>query len=139
MACQEQLLRDKDTSLDSLEENNTNLTLELEEVKLDRDSGWTAEKRKIKNEDFENGLRSYCRTFLAGEPKYDWAPKFGKGMANWMADLSGWKPSPLPLRRQSWRRHWLRKGKSRRAKKLLFPNIEGVVKLQYVFSMFSFN
>ncbi|KAK1378443.1 hypothetical protein POM88_025187 [Heracleum sosnowskyi] len=85
---QVELAKEKDAFIQTLEEKTTDLELKLDELEEEKDSGWAAEKEKLSKESFDEGIKAYCITFLAGEPNYDWRPKFGAGMADFLADLS---------------------------------------------------
>ena len=84
----DQLIKDKDTALKSLEEANKKLTLEIEEIKVDRANNWAVEKQKIEEAAFKDGFRSWVKTFMAADPEYNWADKFGEGVAKWMKKFS---------------------------------------------------
>ncbi|KAK1352367.1 hypothetical protein POM88_053306 [Heracleum sosnowskyi] len=88
LARQVELAKKKDAFIRTLEEKTTDLELKLDELEEEKDSGWAAEKEKLSKESFDEGIKAYCITFLAGEPNYDWRPKFGTGMADFLVDIS---------------------------------------------------
>lgn len=99
LARQEQLVKDKNDYITDLEEEITRLTLETEKLKTEKDSGWAAEKYKIKTESYGDGIRSSCRTFIAGDSSYDWRSHFGAGMASFMADFAVKEAESIALKR----------------------------------------
>lgn len=57
-------MKDKDSSIASLEENTTNLTLEIEELRTEKSYRLQAKKDKLAGESLKKGVRSYCHKFF---------------------------------------------------------------------------
>lgn len=87
LAQQKELTKEKDKSIAELEEKITNLQLNTEKLEIAKAS-WESDSDKKAKEAFGNGIKTYCKTFLAGEPNYNWSTKFGKSMVGFMADLA---------------------------------------------------
>lgn len=87
LARQTDLTREKDKLIAELEDKISGLQLTTEKLETAQ-TNLQSDADKIKKEAFKDGIRTYCKTFLTGEPDYDWSAKFGKNMASFMADLA---------------------------------------------------
>ncbi|KAK1363440.1 hypothetical protein POM88_039001 [Heracleum sosnowskyi] len=92
-------LDNKNTALKYAKSSNAALTKELNELKLDQANGWADEKKRIQDKSYEDGFRAFCRTFVAGDPSYNWASKFDKEIAAWIADFSEMEEEGIALKR----------------------------------------
>lgn len=59
LAQQQEFVKEKDKSIAEFEKKITDFQLDVEEIQVARNAA--------KNE----GIRTYCKTFLAGDPNYD--------------------------------------------------------------------
>lgn len=99
LARQQQITQDKEAIICELEEKVALLNLDVEDLENDKTQGWQHEKERITKESFEDGVKAYCRTFLAGDSSYDWRANFGERMASFMADFALKETEAIAARR----------------------------------------